>query len=347
MRILHFDRKLGEAKVLTENIEDLWHLDKILTAGDKVSGDSMRTVHVGTKEEKKHVYVTICVEEVEFSQAVNRLRIRGKILSGSPEDFIQLGRYHTIDVEPQTKITISKEWKEWQIARLKEAEKETKRPKLRIIVLDDERALTAIIKGYGIGYGHEINNSARKRDKKYDEKTLQYFGEVMAEIEKHSERYVVAGPGFTKENLREFIKKKKPELLQRVTFESCSYAERSGVNELFKLGAIERIIGEERLQKEARVFEEFMIELRKDSGLATYGLKEVKSAADVLAIKKLLVLDTILRTSKEAEEVTESCQQRKAEIIIFSSESESGVQLKGFGGIAVILKFQISSGLIL
>jgi protein pelota len=340
MRILNFDKKSGDTTIIAENIDDLWHLAKIISDGDLVSAETVRTVRVGTTEEKKPVYLTIAVEEVEFSHAINRLRVRGKIVAGRPEEFIQLGRYHTIDIEPNTKLTITKEWKEWQIARLKEAEKETKRPKIRIIVLDDEKALTAVVRGYGVEYGVEIYNAARKGAEKYEEKTLQYFGEITAEIEKHPERYVIAGPGFTKENLREFIKKRNPGLLKRISFENCSYAERSGVNELFKCGVIEKIMGEERLEREMKLFDEFLTELRKESGLAVYGIKEVKAAVEASAIKKLLILDELLRTSKEAEETIEMAES-KAEIVIFSSESDAGIRLKGFGGIAALLKFKL------
>ena len=52
----------------------------------------------------------------------------------------------------------------------------------------------------------------------------------MAEIERHPERFIIAGPGFAKDNLKDFIKKRKPDLISRITFESVSYAERSGVN---------------------------------------------------------------------------------------------------------------------
>ncbi len=340
MRIIHFDKKTGEVKIILENVDDLWHLEKVLNQGDIVSADSTRTVRVGTKEEKKHVYLSLGVEDIEFSQSINRLRIRGKILSGSPEDFVQIGRYHTIEGEPGTKLIIKKAWKSWQLARLKEAEKETKRPKLRIIVLDEEKALNAILRGHGVDYGTEIENSARKRDEKYEERTLKYFGEITAEIEKHPERYVIAGPGFTKENLRDFIKKRKPELLSRLSFESCSYAERNGVNELLKLGVIERIMGEERLEREMKALEEFLIELQKDSGLAVYGIREVATAAEASAIKKLLVTDELLRTSKDAEIVVENAGKRNAELIIFSISSDAGVRLKGFGGIAALVKFR-------
>ena len=341
MRILKYDHKLGELKVLLENLEDLWHLDKVLEAGDIVEGDTFRTVKVGDREEKKHVYIAISVEQIEFSKSLNRLRMLGKITRGSPEEFVQLGKYHTIEAEPQSKITVHKEWKQYQINRLRQAEKETKKPRLRIIVLDDEHALNAIVRGYGVEYGPEFNFSGSKRDEKYEERQREYFGKIAAEIEKHEERYVIAGPGFTKDNLKKFIEDKNPKLIKKISFESCSYAERSGINELFKNGVIERVMGEERLAKELQLVEQLMVEINKDSGLGEYGLAQVKQAAEAYAIGKLLVLDEFLRTSKEAEEVVTLAEKNKAEIVIFSSESEGGARLGGLGKIAALLKFKI------
>lgn len=342
MKIIHIDKKTGELKLALETVEDLWHLSKVIEKGDVAEASTYRSVKFGDKEERKHVFIALNVEEVEFSKSVNRLRVRGKIIRGSPEEFVQLGRYHTFDLEPGEKLVIIKQWKNYQIDRLRQAEKETKKPKLRVIALDDEKAITAIIRGYGVDYGHEIESSASKRDEKHEDKVLQYFGNIASEIEKHEERYIVAGPGFTKDNFKKFLEKRKPELLKRIIFETCSYAERSGVDELLKKGVVERLIGEERIARETQLIEELTKEISKD-GLVVYGLKEVKEAAESYAIDRLLILDEFLRNSEEAEQVVELVDKNKKEIIIFSEESDPGIKLKGFGKIAAFLKFKLRS----
>jgi len=342
MKIIHIDKKTGELKLALETVEDLWHLSKVIEKGDVAEASTYRSVKFGDKEERKHVFIALNVEEVEFSKSVNRLRVRGKIIRGSPEEFVQLGRYHTFDLEPGEGLVIIKQWKNYQIDRLRQAEKETKKPKLRVIALDDEKAITAIIRGYGVDYGHEIESSASKRDEKHEDKVLQYFGNIASEIEKHEERYIVAGPGFTKDNFKKFLEKRKPELLKRIIFETCSYAERSGVDELLKKGVVERLIGEERIARETQLIEELTKEISKD-GLVVYGLKEVKEAAESYAIDRLLILDEFLRNSEEAEQVVELVDKNKKEIIIFSEESDPGIKLKGFGKIAAFLKFKLRS----
>jgi protein pelota len=340
MRVTKFDKKLGEMKVVLETIDDLWHFSKVVSAGDTAEGSTIRSVKFGDKEERKRVFIAINVEEVEFSKSVNRLRIRGKIIRGTPEEFVQLGRYHTLDLEPGESITLIKKWKEYQIKRLKDAVAESKRPKLRIVVMDDEKALTATVRGYGVEYGPELDSNTSKKDEKYGDKMLQYFGNVASEIEKHEEKYVVAGPGFVKDNFKKFLEKKKQELLQRIMFETCSYAERSGVNELLKRGIVERAIGEDRIERETKLIEELTKEISKE-GLVAYGIAEVKKAAEAYAIERLLVLDELLRTSEEAESVAEMVERNKGEVVIFSEEGDPGLKLKGFGKIAAFLKFRL------
>ncbi len=343
MRIVHFDRKIGELKLQIDTLDDMWHLDKVLSPGDEVEAHSLRTYKVGTREEKKSVTVRVKAERIEFAKTANRLRILGPIIWGEPEDYIQLGKYHTIDVEEGSRLKIIKQWKNHEIARLREAEKESKRPRLRIIVMDDEKALTAMLRAFGVEYGAEFFSSGSKKSDNYDKSEGEYFGKVMAEIERHPEKFIVAGPGFAKDNLKKFIERRKPELLSRIIFESVSYAERSGVNELFNRGIIERVMGEERFEKEMKLADELLVEVHKDTGRAAYGIAEVRKAAEAYAVKKLLVLDEFLRTDKQAEAVVELADQAKAEIIVFSSEGDAGAKLKGLGKIAALLKFKLRS----
>lgn len=339
MKIFKFDRKANLLILGTENLEDIWHIERILGLGDEVESGTFRTVKIGTKEEKKPMHIAIRIENIEFSKTLNRLRLLGKIIRGSPEEFIQMGKYHTLDVEIGTRIQIVKEWKAYQIKRIEQAEKETKKPKLRIIVLDEEHALVATVRGYGIEYGVEFTNDARKRDeqKKFEAKTEDYYTRITREIERSEETVLVAGPGFTKDNLKKFIENKNPKLLKKIIFEFCSYAERSGILELFKGGAVEKIIGEQRVQKELKYIEKIMEEEGKENGLAVYGLNRVREAVESGKVNKLLVLDELLRDSKEVEELVDYADKKGAYLIIFSQENDAGERLKGIGGIAAIL----------
>lgn len=341
MKIIHFDKKTGEMKIAIDTNDDLWHAEKVIEEEDLARASTFRTYKIGKKEEKKKVRITIRIERVEYSKNLNRLRLLGKITSGSPEEFVQLGKYHTIELARGTRFTLIKNWKNYQIKRLRQAVGESKKPRIRIIVMDDEKALTAVLRPFGMEYGPEFSSNGSKKDEKQEQSEKSYFGEIMAEIERHDERYIVAGPGFAKEDFGKFVKKRKPELLKRISFESCSYAERSGVDELLKKGVVERIAGEERYEQELRAVEELITEINRDKGKAAYGINEVEKAANLGAIKTLLILDQYLRTSEKAEKIAESAEKTGAKMMVVSSEGNAGLKLKGMGKIGAFLRFRI------
>lgn len=341
MRILNQDTKTNSILIQTDTLDDLWHLEQLILEGDKVESHTFRTYKVGDREEKKPVTILLEALKIEYSKSANRLRVLGKIVSGFPEEFVQLGKHHTIEIGINDKIQIIKEWKKHEIDRIKKAIDETKKAKIRIIVLDEEKALICSLRAFGIEYGAEIQSSLSKRDENYNSRAQEYFGKIISEIERHDEKYIIAGPGFTKDNLKVAITKKNPNLLKQIIFESVSYAERSGVNELFKNGVIEKIAGEERLQQEIKIMDSLLLNIYKETGLSCYGINETKKAAELFAIDKLIVLDEYLRTDQICKEVVSIADKNKADIIVFSSQSDSGEKLRGFGKIAAILKFKI------
>jgi len=341
MKIIHYDQKEGELKIAADNLEDLWHLSKVIAAEDEIEGSTFRTYKVGKTEEKKHVKIRLKVKQIEFAEAANRLRILGVIIKGEPEEYVQLGRHHTLDVAPGDRITIRKKWMAHEIKRLKEAEKETKRPRLTLVVLDEEHALFALLKPYGIEYGLELRNTARKKSDEFEKKEQEYFSKITAELEKAEGKLVVAGPGFAKDNLKDFIQQKKPELLKRIIFESCSYAEPSGVIELMNRGVLQKAIGLARFEKEEKEVEAFFIHIYKESGKAVYGLEEVKKAVEAGAAEKLLVLDDLFRKSEDVQKIVETAESSGTEIVTISNEGDPGLKLKNFGGVGAILRWRI------
>ncbi len=344
MRIIGLDRNTGELRLVPENTEDLWHIERVLSAGDIVRAKSFRRFKLqeGDSGEKKQVSLELTAEKVEFSHNTNLLRVTGVIKAGTPEEFVQIGSHHTIDIEPNRPFSIVKEWREYQLDRLKKAQQETKRPKLGIAVLDERKANFALLRGYGVDFTAELSGSGSKNDERHDELERGFFGEVSSILANMEvDRILVAGPGFAKDNLRKFIQQKNPALLKKISFEQASSAEKSGVYELLKNGVVERVVGEQRVEKEFRMIERLLAEIGRNSGLATYGKKEVGSAIGYKAASELFVLDELLRKDREVEGLLEKAESQSCGITVFSSENDAGKQLFGLGGIAALLRFKI------
>jgi len=345
MKLGKQDVKEGEIRLTPENTEDLWHIERILQPGDQIISKTWRRFKATENDagEKKAVTMKLLVEKVEFSRFANRLRVTGKIIEGTPAEFVQQGAYHTIDIEQNFPVSILKgKWMSHHIARIKQAIAETKRPKIGMLVLDESKAIFATLRGYGVEYELELENNASKRDDKFDEKTLSFFGEIVKKLQSAQVgKLIVAGPGFGKENLMKFIKQKSPDLQKKIILEHCSYAERSGINELLKRGVVSKVAEEERAENELQLMDKFSAELRKESGLAAYGLEDVRNAVSSSAVETLLVEDELLRNSKEVEAIVEEAEKRKVKLAVFSNESDGGRELAGYGGFAALLRFRI------
>ena len=345
MKIGKQDPKEGEIRLTPENTEDLWHIERILQPGDRIISKSFRRYKAteGDAGEKKLVTIKLLVEKVEFSRFANRLRVTGKIIEGTPEEFVQQGSYHTVDIEQDFPVSIIKDkWMSHHLSRIKQAIVETKRPKLGMLVMDESKAIYATLRGYGVEYELELENNASKRDDKFDDKKLAFFGEIMKKLQSTQVgRIIVAGPGFGTENLMKFIKQKDPTLAKKIILEHCTYAERTGINELLKRGVVSQVASEERAGNELALMEKFSTELRKDSGLVSYGAEEVKNAVAASAVETLMVIDELLRNNKEIEAIVEEAEKKKVKLVVFSHESDGGRELEGFGGFAALLKFRM------
>ena len=114
MKVLKKELRFGEGEIslITESLDDLWHLKYILEPGDLVFAFTKRRIEGATdklrpeKADKRTVRLGITVEKVEFHKFSNRLRVHGTILEG-----IDTGAYHTVNIEEGTNLSIVKKWK--------------------------------------------------------------------------------------------------------------------------------------------------------------------------------------------------------------------------------------------
>ena len=349
MKIVKQDRKEDLIKLVPENLEDLWHLERILASGDRVEAVSFRTFKATetAQAEKKKIVVMLQLEKIEFARHANRLRLMGKIVSGTPVEFVQVGSYHTIDAEPNFPLSIFKDWKEHHLSRLKQAIAETKRPKVHVLVLDEREALLASLRGYGVNYEWELERSSSKRDeaKRQAEAHAVFYGELLARLQRleGTNKIILAGPGFAPNNFAKFVRERDAKLSSRFVIEHCTYADRTGVTELLKKGVLTRVASGERVALELQAMEEFKTAVSKDSNKVCYGLKNVRSAVEAGAAEKVLVLDEILRQRKDVEDIIETAEKMKTPVMIFSHESDGGHELAGLGGLAAFLRYALAN----
>ncbi len=325
---------LKEPTIIPESFEDLWLLEKILEKGDIIEARTYRTVKIGDKEEKKPVYLSLSIEKIDFSKYKKSLRVTGKIIEGKPEDFIQKGKYHTIDIKKNLKLKIKKQLNDYEISLLKEAEEKSKKPLINVILIDDERYLIAKILPYGIEKVYEKSIKISKMDEHREEKRKKIYSEIIKQISEMEGKIIIAGPGFEKENIYSFLPK---DIKKNIILENVSYVTISGVKELINKGTVSKLYEDERNTKYQKILNDFLYHLSKGDGFVAYGFEEVKRAIEYNAVKELLVCDKFLKENKELKEVLKNFKK----INIVSYDEEIGEQVYGFGGIIALLRFPI------
>ena len=165
MKLIRFRDDTNSLKVRVDNLEDLWALQRVVFAGDIVKAESERKFKPeGSEGEFKTVMITLRVEKTELDKSAGRLRILGKIMDGRPLEYVKINSYHALNIAPDTELDITKaRWHRYLIDVVREAVLESRRPRLGVVVVDDEKALPAYILGYGIEFRKEMYSNLSKR----------------------------------------------------------------------------------------------------------------------------------------------------------------------------------------
>lgn len=349
MRIIYKDLKHDRIKLVVETLDDLWHLQHLIDPGDVATSLTWRRERAKVDKlrperlEKKPVKISMRVESVEFHKFANRLRLIGTIVEGP-----DMGKHHAFSLEPGSTLAVTKAWRPDHLDRLREAVRAGRRPRVLLVAIDDESAELGIVRQYGLeGLGTISHRRAGKRYVVEREADWRKFFKALAVavndiIAREGVRVaIVAGPGFTKDAFRAFVREAYPELADKVRFDDISTGGRAGLYEMIRRGLVERISAEDRVSFETGLVEQLMAEIAK-GGLATYGKAEVERATSLGAVEKLLLADEVLRQNRgEVEGLLEQIRRKRGEVIVVSTGHDAGRQLLALKGIAAILRFKL------
>jgi protein pelota len=336
MQILKLDEKEGRMRLRPESLDDLWHLDKVLEPGDLVTAKTLRRTAIKRGQEvregdKAPVMLTIRLEKKEFHKDTRSLRLAGRIVAG-PEDRVQLGSYHTIAVGVRDSLSVTKQWKPFQVERLRKAR--VSKPLLLVCVLDREQADFAELRESGIVHLASIRSrkAASGEIEGYHEEILGY----LQSREQGFQVILVAGPGFERENLLRFVRERNPGLAGRMVLEHTAGTGRAGISEVVRASA-NRVLRETRIAREAGLVERLLTEIQKD-GLAVYGREETRKAVEAGAVEVLLVSEERMAGM---EDVMRAADGMGARIAIIAADHEAGERFLGLGGIGGLLRFRV------
>lgn len=340
MKIIKFYKDENLIKIKIETFNDLLNAQRVIFSNDIVKSKSLRKFKPEEKDkgELKEVTIYLEVEKTEIDKDSEKLRIVGKIIDGSPLKYIQLHSYHTLNIEKNNIIEIKKQehWPGYLLKIIEDAVKESRRPNLGIILVDDEKTIFAYLLGYGIEFINEIYSHLSKRmtSKDFQESKTKYFTKIIELIKNMNvDQIIIGGPGFTKDDIKKFIEDNH--LLQKLNkqlfFINVSNVERSGVYELIKSNDVENILKNQKIRLEFKLMEEFLKQVSLDK--AFYGIGAIANAIQNYEISRILVNDNVLN-NQEIKQLLADAEKNNIKIIIFNSKDEVGTQLHNFNDIA-------------
>jgi protein pelota len=325
-----FDLRKGIGRLIPESADDLWILSGIIRPGALVTARTTRTVEIKRDDVtirvgRRPVTLTIAVERVELAE---KLRISGRIIE-APYG-VSKG-WHSISVSPGMSLTVKKTWKSWEVNRIRAARLPVE-PVL-VCILDEREADLWMLRERA---EHLVHIAGRGLEKAKSE----FYGDILSALRRHApgaKRIVIAGPGFAKDELRHALAAKAKDLLEMVLLDTVAHTGPPGLQELLRRGTLTKAALRSRIAEETAAVERLLTEIMKE-GMVAYGLEQTKSALEAGAVKLLLVSD---RKVRELESLLQAAEKTRADIMIISSEHESGQKLLGIGGVAAMLRWKI------
>ena len=356
MKIIEKNLRQGFVKVVPDSADDLWHLYNIIYKGDEVYAYSSRAIKSDTEAsrpksgERVSAFMGVTVESVAWDKFLGKLRVHG-LICHAPE-IIPTGAHHTISVALNQPVTIvKKEWPKHALDRLRRAS-ETEKPML-IIAIDDEGFAIAETKQYGVEVRVEERVrlpgklEAEKRSGALNEFFKRAVNSLAQLWQQSRSSIVVVGVGFIKGDFARYLQDNAGALAKAVVdVKSVNNGGVSGIHEALRSGVLQRAAKQMRIVEETAVMEEVMKRLGKGEATIAYGLVDVENAANLGAVEKLVLADSILREASDEqrlqlEKLMRAVEQRAGSITVVSTEHEAGAKLLALGGAAALLRFPV------
>lgn len=221
-----------------------------------------------------------------------------------------------------------------------------------LIVLDRRDANISLLKGKAIvpllkthsevpgkfrAGGQSAPRFARLREgaaKEHYKKVAEYVKEKFLSYE-GLKGIIVGGPGQTKYEfveggyLTNELKKKI------IAIKDLSYTGDFGMEEL--LAKSEDVLANEEVASEKKIMGEFFDRLARNPGQVAYGEQDTMNKLKAGAVDKLLLSDDL--NDDKIDEFEAEAKKLGSEVIIISTETREGVQLRELGMIAAILRY--------
>ena len=357
MKILDFNQKQNEITLKLENLNDLWTLYNIISKNDKVAARTQRRIVLkeGSKGERKTMFLKLNIEDLSFHEFSNRLRLKGTILEG-PEDFVSYGTYHTFNIEPGQKLTITKEkWLKNELKRLRESSKFETNFIIFIIAIETGLATLAIITNFSHNKIATIKKTipGKRYEQTHRNKAfMEFFEDIKKVLEENLKNtevnlVIVCGPGNTRDRFIKYLKESlESKYFSNIKSVHASSGTESAILETLKSKDLAKLKNNVKILQETEKIEEILTLFSTNADLIAIGFNEISKASEKGAVKELFIADILIRGSSkknklEIEKIITEVENSGGKIHIMSSEHPTGQRIIDLGSLIGILRYNL------
>lgn len=359
----------GTVNVTPEDSDDIWALYNLISPGDVVESATLRKVlHESSSGEvvdssKVKTILAVRVEKIDVDLNGASLRINGRNVKENQH--VKLGSYHTLEVEPDRWLKITKpSWDALAVELLGSALDSVGKVEIGAIVMEEGLAHVCSISPTGIKVLQRIEVAMPKKkfgptsktEKLMEKFILSCLESVIKHIRFDALKAIVfasTDAGLRDELYAKLIEKAQTEKIQSI-LDNKSKSMRVGVasgqpaalDSVLKDSRIAAILANTKSAREAKVLDAFHKLHNSDPDRTTFGTKQVVAAVKEYAVKHFLLSDSLFRSTdvqqrKLFAHVVGAVRENGGEVTIFSTGSVPEIELQKLSGIAAILNFPI------
>lgn len=359
----------GTVNITPEDSDDIWALYNLISLDDHVECMTLRKVLQENSagdvvdSHKMKMILAVQVEKVDIDLKAACLRINGRNIKENPH--VKLGSYHTLDVEPDRWLKLTKHsWDALSIELLDQALNSMGRTEIGALVMQEGLAhVCTVSPSIGIKVLQKVEVSQPKKKMgptSASEKAHDRFLEAALEAMIKNIRFdalkavIIAGP----DGLRDELYKKLIERAQRDKITlilenkgkfiriAVTSGQPAALADVLKEPRIAAILADTKTAKETRALDVFHKLHGQDADRTTFGPDHVKKAAEEGAVRQLLLSDSLFRSLKVQQrkwyaELINTVKENGGEVLIFSSGSPPDQDLQKLGGVAATLNFPL------
>ncbi|KAJ8446172.1 hypothetical protein Cgig2_015943 [Carnegiea gigantea] len=317
----------GAITIIPEEQDDLWILSNLILPNDVVCAETSRKVHPsgtgsgGKNPVRVRFTMEVKITGVDYDNGSSSITVSGKIITN--KSYVTAGAFHTLELVKGKAFELKKKsWDSISIENLKEGCNKKSGCDLVVLLINPGLAHLYMV-------GKSMTNSKIWGKKVYPSKFFERVFNALVKNVDFSVLHcmVIAGPGSTKDQFRQFYFHKH-------------------VGEVLDDPRAMSLIKDTKSATELRAMKELNEMMLFHHDKACYGPKSVDFASELMAIETLLITDDMFRNVDSALRKkyigpVDSVKRSGGKVLVLSSMHVSGEQLTQLTGIAAILRFPV------